>query len=146
MPVKGIRNIFLRLIDSALIHDKREIRVAVICVVTAIFFWLLYALNRDYNARISYPIAFQYDSTRYQLTSEVPKEIELQVFGNGWQILSKQLRYKTSPIIYHISSERYISPNKIMPLASKTLSGLKVQMVSEDTIHVHIERIRKKKP
>jgi hypothetical protein len=145
MKLKGFASIVYQIIDSALLHNRREIGVAVMCIITAIFFWFLYALNRDYNARITYPIHFQYDSTHYALLSEMPKEVDLQVFGNGWKILAKQLRYKTSPIVYHISSERYITPHKIQPLASKTLSGLKVQIVSEDTIHVHFERIRRKK-
>ena len=74
--------------------DKTSnLKVVVLCVVTATTFWLLNALNKDnYTTVVNQPISLQFDPTEYMAVKDLPKEVKIQINGNGWDLLKKHLK------------------------------------------------------
>ncbi|MBC8110606.1 MAG: hypothetical protein H7Y04_06055 [Verrucomicrobia bacterium] len=137
-----IRDFFYRFIDSGLWHNRKEVKIALMCLFTSVAFWFLNALNKNYTTKITYPVHFQYDTTRFALKSALPAHIDLQVSGNGWQIFRKQFG-NSSPIVFPLTSEKKINPSHWLPLVIKTMPDLRIQSVQIDTLYVKLETARK---
>lgn len=86
-------------------NRQGDIKVVVICVITATFFWLMNALNqKDYSMRVNYPIRFVYDEASYIPVNSLPEEVAVNISGDGWSLLKKSwMLIKAEPIEYRIT-------------------------------------------
>jgi hypothetical protein len=128
-----IQNILLQILDSSLLHNRREVKVAVVCFAASIAFWFLNALNRDYATLISYPVEFRQaqgkDSIRLHRV-----QVQLRVKGQGWNILKRNALFKPQPVIYWAAGEQKVSPVHLQAAFAKQFSDLQVQQISLPTL------------
>jgi len=136
-----IKHIVYRIIDSALVHDRNEIKVAVMCFFIAAALWFLNALNNNYVTQIIYPISFQYDSTHFELKPPIPKYLKLNISGQGWKILKHNLKVNSRPINCKILKGQTINSAFLLPIAGKNISEFKVHSVMEDSIKINLIEI-----
>lgn len=130
-------------------NSRRDPKVAVFSVLTALGFWLLNALNKEgYSTKIAYPLRVAFDDSLYVPTSPLPRQMQANLSGTGWQLLWTSLSFTNKPVIYPIAtplSTRFINTGTLTDrLTEQMKSGLKVNYVIADTLDVAFERRRVK--
>ncbi len=84
---------------------SNQIKVFVVCVVTAAFIWLMDAINTGvHTVRISYPIRFVYDDSLYYAPSVLPASVEVNVSGRGWRLLTVYTKSLSAPPAMYVVS------------------------------------------
>jgi hypothetical protein len=111
------------------------------CIVGAMMFWLLNALNKVYTTDINYPVSFVIDESKVALSKEPPSTIRLEVTGGGWRLLRYLLRFHVQPIdlpVAQISKKGQIKGEYLWPIFNKRLKDLKVRRVlMGEPLYVH---------
>jgi hypothetical protein len=128
---------------------RRDPKVAVFSVLAALGFWLLNALNKEgYSTKLAYPLRVAYDDSLYVPTSPLPRQLQANISGNGWQLLWASLSFTNKPVIYPVAtplSTRFINTGTLTDRLTEQLkNGLKVNYVIADTLDVAFERRRVK--
>jgi len=123
-------------------------RIIFLSFVTAAIFWFFNALNKEYTARISYPVQVIYNKDSLVAVNDLPREIPVNVTGGGWQLLKKTISTNVDPI--KITPKNpvqtyYLTSTNLLPAFSQELDGLNVNYVAIDTLFLDIEEIVKRK-
>ncbi|NVJ86708.1 MAG: YbbR-like domain-containing protein [Algoriphagus sp.] len=123
-----------------------NLKVVVLCVAAATTFWILNALNKDdYTTIVDYPIEFEFDRERYIAVAPLPATIEVEINGNGWDLLRKYFNFNTTPFIVNLeqpSSRDYLIPSDLRRELSEFLSPTQIVSLSNDTLNIEVDRIR----
>jgi hypothetical protein len=128
--------------------NQRNWKAIVLCLFAATVFWFFNALNKNYSANISFPVAFDYDQEKYIPVRSLPTSIRMNVSGLGWDLLRRSSGLKVPPLV--IPLERPTDVQKIVgstlpALFSTQLEGLQINFVLTDTVHIEMDqRIRRK--
>ncbi len=126
-----------------------NLKVVVLCVVTAATFWLLNALNKDdYTTVVNQPIFIAYNSDEYMAVEEVPSTVKIEVHGNGWDLLKRHLQISVTPLTLNLedpSRQDYLATDNIRRQLSDHLSSTELVSVVQDTIFYKIDKIVSKK-
>jgi len=139
---------FVNSIFNFLRFNKRNWKAVVLCLITATVFWFFNALNKDYAANITLPLAFEYNQENFVPVKPLPESIKLNISGLGWELFRKSSGLKVPPLV--IPLERPTEVKKIVGsgltlLLAPQLEGLKINYVLNDTLFIDIdERIKRK--
>ncbi len=124
---------------AALHHNWR---VMFLCVSSALTFWLLHALNKDYTTTINYPIHFVIDEDRRTFVEEPPQTIPLEVTSGGWNLLRYTLKLYVKPIdlpVTSVARRGRISPQRLYAFLTRHLKDVKVNRIMIDTLDVRTQ-------
>lgn len=119
-------------------------RITLLSGFTATVFWFFNALNKEYTARINYPIRIVYPRDSLVAVRELPEQLPVNVTGGGWQMLKKTISVNVDPIRIvpeNPGQTRYLTGAGLLPMFSEQLDGLNVNYVAVDTVHLQIEPI-----
>ncbi len=85
---------------------SNQVKVFVVCVITAAFIWLMDAINTGvHTIRINYPIRFVYDDSLYLAPGPLPAAVAVNVSGKGWRLLTRYIQsFSSSPVYYTVSN------------------------------------------
>ncbi|PMD99569.1 hypothetical protein BWI97_01035 [Siphonobacter sp. BAB-5405] len=123
---------------------KPDWKVASLCLVGALLFWLMNALNKEgYSARLAYPLQVAYDDSLYVPTSPLPRQIQANITGNGWDLLWRTLSLGNQPITYAITNPlhtKFINTASLTNLLSDQLKETQVNYIIADSLDVSFER------
>lgn len=113
-----------------------------LCVFTATVFWFFNALNKTYTTNIAFPLTFDYDDARFIPVEGLPKDVRLNVTGNGWELFKRSTGVKANPL--EIPLETPGEVKKIVGSGLKfsftnQLDGLEINHVLSDTIYLDLE-------
>jgi len=123
-------------------------RIALLSGFTATVFWFFNALNKDYTARINYPVRIMYPRDSMIAVKELPDELPVNVTGGGWQMFKKTISVNVDPIRIvpeNPTQTKYLTGAGLLPFFSEQLDGLNVNYVAVDTVPLQIEPIRSRK-
>lgn len=129
-------------IFSILRFNRRNWKAVVLCVFTAMIFWLFNALNKTYTTNISFPLTFDYDQENFIPVGSLPQSVRLNVTGNGWELFKRSTGVKTESL--EIPLDRPADVKKIVgsglrfPFTTQ-LEGLLINHVLSDTIYLDLE-------
>ncbi len=118
-------------------------KVVLLSLIVAATFWLFNALNKDYNARLDYPIEFKFSNDSLVIMRPLPETVELDVSGIGWNLFKKTFLLNAKPIVIRLDNPtdiKYLPRASIVPLISDQLEGLNINYVVTDTLHFDIEK------
>lgn len=137
---RGILNIFH--------FNRTNWKAVTLCLVTALVFWFFNALNKNYATNIRLGVNFQYDQERYIPVTPLPKEIYMNVSGNGWDLLRKSLGFNMPDM--NIPLERPTEVRKIVgstlpALLAGQLGNLQINHVVTDTLYIAVDPKETKK-
>jgi hypothetical protein len=135
----------MRIINSifnVLRFNRRNWKAVVLCIFAAMVFWFLNALNKTYTTNLRFPLAFEYDRQSFVPVKSLPKDIRVNVTGNGWNLFRRSAGVKIPPL--EIPVERPLETKKIVASTlpaffSNQLDGLEINYVLTDTIYVDLE-------
>lgn len=130
--------------------DKTSnLKVVVLCVVTATTFWLLNALNKDnYTTVVDQPILIQFDEEEYMAVKGLPNEVKIEINGNGWDLLKKHLGVSQDPLEITLedpSHQPYLVTEEITQQMSEHISTTNLVSIVQDTLFFSIDKIVSKK-
>jgi hypothetical protein len=121
---------------------QRNWKAIVLCIFAATVFWFLNALNKTYTTNLRFPLAFEYDRQSFVPVRTLPRDVRLNVTGNGWNLFRRSAGVKIPPL--EIQLERPMEVKKIVGSAlfgsfSNQLEGLDINYVLTDTLYVDLE-------
>jgi hypothetical protein len=119
--------------------------VVVLCVAAATTFWVLNALNKDnYSTIVDYPVLWEYDQKNYIPVKPLPKSIQIEISGNGWDLLRKYFNISGTPYLIQLNSpaeKKYLLTADLKRSLGEFITPTQLQNVLGDTIHYQIDRI-----
>lgn len=115
------------------------------CLLAATFFWLMNVLNKDnYSIKLNYPLAVEYDQDAYVPMQPLPKQVSVNVSGNGWNLLRKSwLNFNAAPVVYKVNNptrSSYINSTTLTDQITSLFPDLHVNYVVSDTFELSFER------
>jgi YbbR domain-containing protein len=122
-----------------------NLKVVVLCVAAATTFWVLNALNKDnYSTIEDYPVQWEYDQKNYIPVKPLPESIQIQISGNGWDLLRKYFNISGTayPILLQSPAEKkYLLSADLKRSLGEFITPTQLENVLGDTIHYQIDRI-----
>ena len=122
-----------------------NLKVVVLCVAAATTFWVLNALNKDnYSTIVDYPVQWEYDQKNYIPVKPLPENIQIQISGNGWDLLRKYFNISGTayPILLQSPAEKkYLLSADLKRSLGEFITPTQLENVLGDTIHYQIDRI-----
>ena len=119
--------------------------MVVLCIAAATTFWVLNALNKDnYSTIVDYPVQWEYDQKNYVAVKPLPKSIQIQISGNGWDLLRKYFNISTNayPILLKSPAEKtYLLTSDLKRGLGEFITPTLLENVIGDTIPFQIDRI-----
>lgn len=119
--------------------------MVVLCIAAATTFWVLNALNKDnYSTIVDYPVQWEYDQKNYIPVKPLPKSIQIQISGNGWDLLRKYFNISGTayPILLQSPAEKkYLLSADLKRSLGEFITPTQLENVLGDTIHYQIDRI-----
>jgi len=134
---------FLRVFINLFQFNRTNWKAVLLCLLTASVFWVFNALNKQYISNIKFPLHFEYDEDKASPLQELPKNILLNVSGNGWELLSQTFGYKLPTLI--IPLEKPLEVKKIVcstlpPMLANQLGKLQINYVVTDTLYLQLDQ------
>jgi len=126
-----------------------NLKVVVLCILAATTFWILNALNKDnYNTIVDYPIQWEFDKQNYVPVKPMPESIQIQISGNGWDLLRKYFNLNEPAftiILAEPSSKKYLLTSDLKRPLGEFITPTLLEGLLEDSIFFQIDRIITKK-
>lgn len=126
-----------------------NIKVVVLCVLAATTFWVLNALNKDnYNTIVNQPIEFYYDREEYRAVEELPSNIRIEIYGNGWDLLRKYFKFNVIPFPIELSdpsAQEYLLTSSFQRALADQTAPTQLADILEDTLKIKINKIIEEK-
>lgn len=124
---------------------RRNILIFIFAFLFSSFIWIYINLNQSYSIDITVPLKVKL-SGRQALSSELPSQVEMNIRGKGWDLLTIMLAKNIS---YNLDLTGYKKDTKLSTLqAVKELisipSGVSVMYVYPDTLDIKFDNIQEK--
>ena len=123
-----------------------NLKVVVLCIAAATTFWILNALNKDdYNTVVDFPVELIYDQSEFDAVSGLPKTLEIEISGNGWDLLRKYFNFNNDSYPVELSSpaaKNYILTADLKRSLGEFLSPTQLISVLQDSLKFDIDRIK----
>lgn len=132
----------LRFLFNLLRIDRANWKAVALCVLTAVVFWIFNAFNKNYSTNVHFPLLFEFDGERYAPAQHLPKTVNLNVTGNGWDLFRKHLGLKVPTLIIpleHPTEVKKIVGSTLIPILATQLGNLKINFVVTDTLNLQID-------
>jgi len=113
-----------------------------LCVLTAMVFWIFNAFNKNYSTNVRFPLLFEFDGEKYAPAEHLPKSVNLNVSGNGWDLFRKHLGLKVPPVIIPLERAKEIKKivgSTLAPMLATQVGNLKINYVVTDTLYLQID-------
>ena len=141
------------------LRHNRKVGVFLIFVVLSAIFWFLTQLEEVYVTSISYPVEYQDMPEDKIVVGHLPEKIDLEVRGQGFQLLEYKFSNKLNPLILHLEAynmqeektdtpRHFIVTQKATPRISQQLSQeVEILNITPDTLFFEFaEKISKRVP
>jgi len=123
--------------------SKEDWKIIALCFCGATIFWFFNALNKQYTARIKYPISFEFNRDSVVVVSELPENLRISVSGGGWDLLRKTFWFDIDPVIIELESPTetaYLSREFLAPIVKEQIGQIEINQIINDTIRINIEQ------
>ena len=116
-----------------------------LCILAATTFWVLNALNKDnYNTIVDYPIQWEYDTSSYIAVQALPKNLQIQISGNGWDLLRKYFSLGGTPYpiaLKNPADQKFLLTADLKRGIAEFITPTQLENVLGDTLRFQIDRI-----
>lgn len=123
-----------------------DLKVVVLCIAAATTFWILNALNKDdYSTVVDYPVEFVFDRENFTPIEKLPETIQVEIKGNGWDLLQKFFQLNTTPYSIELrnpSDKKYLLTSELKRPLGEFLNPTQLVSVLDDSITYKIDEIQ----
>lgn len=139
---------FFRVISNLFHFNRTNWKALSLCLLAALVFWFFNALNKDYSTNLRFSVNFLFDQERYVAVEPLPKEVFMNVSGNGWDLLRKSLGVNLPDM--NIPLERPTEVKKIVgstlpALLAGQLDNMRINHVVTDTLYLALDPREKRR-
>jgi len=122
-----------------------NLKVVVLCIAAATTFWILNALNKDdYTTIVDFPIELNYDKEEYIPVERLPESLQIQISGNGWDLLRKYFNFNSNPYPIELDNpagQSYLLTNNFTRQMGDFLTPTQLISILDDSLKYRIDRI-----
>jgi len=118
-------------------------KVITLCFIGAATFWLFSALGKDYSYRIKHPIEFVFDTDSLVAVRPLPKYVDIDVSGGGWDLFKESFWFSSDPVRFELENPaaiRFLTRPTILPILTEGLYQYRVNFLFSDTLFIDIDR------
>ncbi|MBC6400502.1 MAG: YbbR-like domain-containing protein [Ekhidna sp.] len=118
-------------------------KVITLSFLGAVIFWFFSALGKEYSYRFRYPIEFVFDQDSLIAVKPLPKYVEIDVTGGGWDLFRETFWRGGDPVIFDLDDPaaiRYLTRPAILPILTDQLSQFRVNFLFTDTLYIAIDK------
>ena len=118
-------------------------RAVTACLLAAVLFWQMNALNKTYTTRLNFPLAWHYDSVHYVPLRPLPVALPVTVTGQGWQLARANMGWGTRPADLYpvpLPGTRYLPAPTWRRGLQNALAGMEVNDWAGDTLRLTFDR------
>ncbi|MCE7056645.1 YbbR-like domain-containing protein [Algoriphagus sp. AGSA1] len=123
-----------------------NLKVVVLCIAAATTFWILNALNKDdYTTVVDFPVEISFDQDQYIAVSALPKTLEIEISGDGWDLLRKYFNFNSDafPIeLNNPAAKNFILTSDLKRSLGEFLSPTQLVSVLDDSLKFQVDRIK----
>jgi hypothetical protein len=123
-----------------------NLKVVVLCIAAATTFWILNALNKDdYTTVVDFPIELIFDREKYVSVTKEPESIQIEIGGNGWDLLRKYFNFNNPSFPVEIlkpTSRNYVLTSDMKRDLNEFLGATQVLSVLDDSVKYQIDQIQ----
>lgn len=137
-----------RLFVNLFQFNRTNWQAVLLCFLTAAIFWVFNALNKTYNTNLTFPLQIQYDEARYVAAAMLPQEVTLNVAGQGWDLVRKNLGLRVPLLTLPIERplETKSVPGSALPaIFGAQLPTLKINFAVTDSLRLALDLRAKRK-
>ena len=138
----------LRWIGGLFRFRQTNWKALLLCLLAAVVFWFFSALNEEHVADIHLPVEWEVDVSRFVATGPLPARVEVNVTGKGWDVLAKELGWRTAAAVITLENpdrRSHILTRDIMKELTASAEGLRINFIHGDTLPLHFEKILTRK-
>src|SRR5260221_740246 len=132
----------VRILVNLFRFDRANWKVVGLCVLTAMVFWIFNAFNKNYSTNVRFPLLFEFDGEKYAPAEHLPKTVNLNVSGIGWDLFRKHLGLKVPPVIIPLERQKEIKNivgSTLAPMLATQVGNLQINFVVTDTLYLQID-------
>ena len=140
MPKTKTESVF-----RSVLFSRRKIAVFGLCLVISTLFWVLLAFNEIYTTTITVPVRYVNMPEDQMLIDRLPAEVELEISGVGYRLLSYSLQPETAEITLDgmltginpgsKNAEAFLATNGAVLFFNRLHNDVEALRVEPDTIH-----------
>ncbi len=123
-----------------------DLKVVVLCIAAATTFWILNALNKDdYTTVVDYPVEFVFDRDNFIPVEKLPETIQVEIKGNGWDLLQKYFKLNTTPYsipLRNPAERSYVLTSDLKRPLGEFLNPTQLVSVLDDSVTYKIDEIQ----
>lgn len=145
-----------RLIRRKVYRFDRKILIYIFFLIISGFLWLISSLSRQYSTTIIYPVKYINYPTNYASLNTLPKELNLKIFGYGYNLLQYKWSTPSFPIIIDLKKKfaqkksnhvvfAIATANEIPIINTQVGSLIEIQKIEPDTIFFEFTKVAQKK-
>lgn len=138
-----MNSILSNLKDKLKFKRPNNLKVVVFSIGTAAVFWLFQALGDEYDTTLGYPVTWQFDTEEFVVVDELPKKININVGGIGWNLLRASFGFKVKPVVIDLSnpvSSKKIAGISLTNRVDDQLEEIKLNYILDDTLVLNIDK------
>ncbi|MFT4736224.1 MAG: hypothetical protein ACI8QD_000102 [Cyclobacteriaceae bacterium] len=123
-------------------------KVVMLSLIGATTFWFFNALNKEYNAVVSYPIQFDMNKDSVVIMESLPEVVDVDISGGGWGLFRNTLWFGVEPIPVQLDNPtdiRFLTQSTLLPIIKDHLSDLTINFLYSDTLYIEIEKKKVKR-
>ncbi len=124
-----------------------NLKVVILSLVAATTFWFFNALNKNYDARINYPLEFEFVRDSVVIVEELPDDVLIDVSSGGWNLLKKTFWFSALPLIITLDNPadvKFLTRSSLIPIISDQITDLELNYLLTDTLFINVEhKVRK---
>jgi hypothetical protein len=94
---------------------------------------------------VDYPIELSYDKEKYMAVEKEPAQIQIEIRGNGWDLLRKYFKLNTLPFLVSLenpAAKNFIRTTDLRRNLGEYLSPTTVISILDDSLKFKIDRIQ----
>ncbi len=132
----------IRVLNNLFRFNRTNWKAVTLCFLAATVFWFFNALNKNYATNVRFPLQFEFDAHKYVSAKPLPHDVYINVNGNGWDLLRKNLGLKLPPLVIQLerpSETKKIVGSTLPPLLASQVGNLKINHIVTDTLYLAIE-------
>ena len=124
-------------------RNLSNLKVVVLCIIAATTFLVLNALNKDnYSTIVDYPIQWEFDEENYVAVKTLPKSVQIQITGNGWDLLRKYFNISSTAYSIQLNSpaeKNFLLPTDLKRSLGEFITPTLLENVLGDTLFYQID-------
>ncbi|MGB3466305.1 MAG: hypothetical protein WBA74_13590 [Cyclobacteriaceae bacterium] len=120
-------------------------KVVVLALFVATTFWFFNALSKNYDAQVEYPLEFKFQRDSLIIVEPLPRFIQLEVAGGGWDLLRRTTTIGAKPIIIELDNPtevKLLPKNNLQRIIADQLSDITVKYILTDSLFIDIETLQ----